>query len=155
MKRLITQEGRDNLIKRLNELKQREIECRSELEEAKSASSEVSENVEFELAKEEMAKVSNEVAELTNIIQNTQVVDPSKIQTETVQAYNKVKLLDINTNKELNYMLVSDKEVNIKEGKISYSSPIGSALVGKTINETVSIKIPSGTKDLKIIEIYV
>ena len=113
----------------------------------------LSENSEYDAAKEEMAMLELRISQLEQTLTRTRVIDPSEVRTDKVYVFSKVKLLDMLSNKTIEYQLVSTEEADLVKGKISTDSPIGKGLLGKKVDEIVSVKVPAGIKQYKILEI--
>jgi len=113
----------------------------------------LSENAEYDAAKEAQGLLELRIAKLQEIHRNARLIDESQIDTETVQIMCKVKLLNKKIKKEVTYSLVSETESNIKEGKISVQTPIAKGLLGKKIGDVVKITVPNGSLEFKILEI--
>lgn len=113
----------------------------------------LSENSEYDAAKEEMAMLELRISQLEQTLTRTRVIDPSEVRTDKVYIFSKVKVLDMLSNKTIEYQLVSTEEADIVKGKISTDSPIGKSLLGKTVGEIVSVKVPAGIKQYKVLEI--
>ncbi len=113
----------------------------------------LSENSEYDEAKNAQAENENKIAELENKIRYAKIIDESEIDTKTVQVGNTVKLLDIEFNEEVSYTLVGSTEVDIAQNKISNESPIGSAILGAKKNQIVDVQAPSGIVQYKILSI--
>ncbi|MHB1660863.1 MAG: transcription elongation factor GreA [bacterium] len=149
----ITKEGYDNLIKDLKRLKSVERPANIKAIEEAIAHGDLSENAEYHSAKEKQSFLQGKIMELEDRIARAQVIDVSKICEEKVVFGAKVKLLDLNTDKEVSYQIVGDAESNLKEGKISISSPIAKALIGKCTGDDVKINVPNGIKEFEILDI--
>lgn len=149
----ITKEGYDNLIKDLKRLKSVERPKNIKAIEEAIAHGDLSENAEYHSAKEKQSFLQGKIMEIEDRIARAQVIDVSKICEEKVVFGAKVKLLDLNTDKEVSYQIVGDAESNLKEGKISISSPIAKALIGKCIGDDVKINVPNGVKEFEILDI--
>lgn len=150
---LITQEGYDNLEKELEYLK---TEKRTEIAERIKVAlgfGDLSENSEYDEAKNAQASNEIKIAELENKIRYARIIDESEIDTKTVQVGNKVKILDIEYNEEMEYTIVGSTEVDLAQKKISNESPIGSALLGAKKGEVVKALTPGGEMEYKILEI--
>lgn len=150
---LITQEGYDNLEKELEYLK---TEKRTEIAERIKVAlgfGDLSENSEYDEAKNAQASNEIKIAELENKIRYARIIDESEIDTKTVQVGNKVKILDIEYNEEMEYTIVGSTEVDLVQKKISNESPIGSALLGAKKGEVVKAQTPGGEVEYKILEI--
>ncbi|MCD7962658.1 MAG: transcription elongation factor GreA [Rikenellaceae bacterium] len=115
----------------------------------------LSENAEYDAAKEAQGLLEMRIAKLEDAIAKARIIDESRINTDSVQILNKVRILNHNVKKEMEYTLVSENEANLKEGKLSISTPIAKALLGKTKGDVVEVTVPSGTLKLEIIDISI
>ncbi|MHB8232157.1 MAG: transcription elongation factor GreA [bacterium] len=149
----ITKEGYDNLIKELKRLKSVDRPANIKAIEEAIAHGDLSENAEYHSAKEKQSFLQGKIIELEDRVARAQVIDVSKICEEKVVFGAKVKLLDLNAGKEVSYQIVGDAESNLKEGKISISSPIAKALIGKCTGDEVRINVPNGVKEFEILDI--
>ncbi len=113
----------------------------------------LSENAEYEAAKEAQGLLEMKIAKLEDMVANARIIDESKIDTSKVQILNKVKIKNTKNNQQLEYMLVSESESDIKNGKISVATPIARGLLGKKVGDIVDIQVPSGMMSFEIIEI--
>ncbi|MCL2775474.1 MAG: transcription elongation factor GreA [Oscillospiraceae bacterium] len=113
----------------------------------------LSENSEYDEAKNEQAKVEAKIMELEEQLKNAKVVDESDIKTDVANIGNKVKVLNLNLNKEIEYSLVGSTEADPFKNKISDESPIGKVLIGSKKNDTVEYETPKGIFKLKVLEI--
>jgi transcription elongation factor GreA len=150
---LLTQEGYDKLEQELEVLK---TEKRTEISERIKVAlgfGDLSENSEYDEAKNAQAANETKIAELENKLRYAKIIDESEIDTKTVQVGNTVKVLDIEFNEEVSYTIVGSTEVNLAENKISNESPIGKALLGAKKNQTVEVQAPAGTMQYKILSI--
>ena len=150
---LLTQEGYDNLEKELEFLK---TEKRSEIAERIKVAlgfGDLSENSEYDEAKNAQADNEIKIAELENKLRYAKIIDESEIDTKTVQVGNKVKIYDMEFDEELEYTIVGSTEVNLAENKISNESPIGKALIGAKKNAVVEAQTPGGVAKYKVLEI--
>ena len=150
---LLTQEGFDNLEKELEILK---TERRAEIAERIKVAlgfGDLSENSEYDEAKNAQAENETKISELENKIRHAKIIDESEIDTKTVQVGNKVKILDLEYNDELEYTIVGSTEVDLSQNKISNESPIGAALLGKKKNQEIDVEAPAGTIKYKILSI--
>ena len=102
------------------------------------------ENAEYDAAKEAQGLLEAKIKQLETIIATAKIVDESTIDTSKVSILTKVTLTNLTTKKEVTYQIVSEKEANLKEKKISANSPIGNGLLGKAVGEVAEIKIPAG-----------
>jgi len=113
----------------------------------------LSENAEYDAAKEAQGMLEMRIARLQETIINARVIDPAKIDNKKVQIMNRVKIKNLKTNAILEYMLVSENEADLKEKKISVNSPIAKGLIGKKQGDVVEIHVPAGVLNFEIIEI--
>ena len=150
---LLTQEGFDNLEKELEYLK---TEKRSEISERIKVAlgfGDLSENSEYDEAKNAQASNEIKIAELENKLRYAKIIDESEIDTKTVQVGNKVKVLDMEFDEEVEYTIVGSTEVDLSQNRISNESPIGAALLGAKKNQVVEAQTPGGVVKFKILAI--
>ena len=150
---LLTQEGYDNLEKELEYLK---TEKRTEISERIKVAlgfGDLSENSEYDEAKNAQADNEIKIAELENKLRYAKIINESEIDTKTVQVGNRVKIYDMEFDEELEYTIVGSTEVNLAENKISNESPIGKALMGAKKNQIVEAQTPGGVVKYKILAI--
>ena len=150
---ILTQEGYNKLEEELNYLK---TEKRSEIAERIKVAlgfGDLSENSEYDEAKNAQAENEVKIAELENKLRHAKIIDEKEIDTDTVQIGNTVKVLDIEFNEEIEYTIVGSTEVNLAENKISNESPLGVALLGSKKNKTVEVNAPAGIMKFKVISI--
>ena len=108
------------------------------------------ENAEYDAAKEAQGMLEAKIKQLETVIATARIVDESSIDTSKVSILTKVTLTNLNTKKQVTYQIVSEKEANLKEQKISAASPIGNGLLGKTVGEIAEIKVPAGMIKFKV-----
>ena len=113
----------------------------------------LSENSEYDEAKNEQAQVEMKIMELENKLRNVKIIDEDDIETKTVQVGNVVQVLDVEFDDKIEYKIVGSTEADVTENKISNESPIGSALLGKKKNEIVDVETPGGMIQFKILKI--
>ena len=150
---LLTQEGYDNLEKELEYLT---TEKRAEIAERIKVAlgfGDLSENSEYDEAKNAQAANETKIAELENKLRYAKIIDESEIDTKTVQVGNTVKVLDIEFNEEETYTIVGSTEVDLAQNKISNESPIGAALMGAKKGQVVEAQAPAGVIKYKIVSI--
>ncbi len=150
---LLTQEGYDNLEKELEYLT---TEKRAEIAERIKIAlgfGDLSENSEYDEAKNAQAANESKIAELENKLRYAKIIDESEIDTKTVQVGNTVKVLDMEFNEEESYTIVGSTEVDLSQNKISNESPIGAALMGAKKGQVVEAQAPAGVIKYKIISI--
>lgn len=140
----------DELVAELQELVKVELpKAKDELTEAR-AKGDLSENFEYHAAKRALRRVMSQIRFKTNVLQNAQVLDPSKLNSETVGLLRRVEFTNLNTDKQLSYTIVNPHEANLKEGKISIKSPIAEALMGKKVGDIAEARVPTGIMKLRI-----
>lgn len=108
------------------------------------------ENAEYDAAKEAQGLLEAKIAALEGSLSNVRVLDESSIDTSKVSILTKVTLTNLNTNKQVTYQIVSEKEADLKAGKISVTSPIGRGILGKQVGDTAEVQAPAGTLKFKI-----
>ncbi len=113
----------------------------------------LSENAEYDEAKKEQGEVEVKIVQLENMLKKAKVIDEDEIDTSKVTVGTKVKLFDIDFEEEIIYEIVGSTEAEPDKNKISDESPLGRALLGATVNETVSVESPNGEYQVKILEI--
>jgi transcription elongation factor GreA len=115
----------------------------------------ISENAEYDAAKDAQGMLEAKISEIRSKIANARILDQSKINTTQVQILNKVTIKNKKNNKNMQYTIVPEGEANLKEGKISVSTPIAKGLMGKKVGDEVEIKVPSGIIPFEIVEISI
>lgn len=150
---LVTQEGYDNLERELEELKTVKRQEIAERIKVALGFGDLSENSEYDEAKNAQAANENKIAELEQKIRFARIIDESEIDTESVQVGNIVKVHDMEFDEDLEYTIVGTTEVDLSQNKISNESPIGKALMGKKKNQVVSVEAPAGIIKMKILSI--
>jgi transcription elongation factor GreA len=113
------------------------------------------ENAEYDAAKEAQGLLEAKIAVLEGQIANARILDESAIDTSKVSILTKVKVINLNTEKEMTYKIVSEKEADLKAGKISITSPIGRGLLGKKVGDTAEVQAPAGMIKFKIEDISI
>lgn len=113
----------------------------------------LSENAEYDAAKDAQGMLEMRIAKLEEIIAHSRVIDETKIDISKVQILNKVKIKNKKTNTILEYTIVSESEANLKEGKLAVSSPIAKSLIGKKVGDVVEATVPSGQVSFEILHI--
>ena len=150
---LLTQEGYYNLEKELDYLKTEERAAIAERIRVALGFGDLSENSEYDEAKNAQAANENKIADLENKLRYAKIIDESEIDTKTVQIGNKVKIKDLEFDEDLEYTIVGSTEVDLANNKISNESPIGAALLGAKKNQTVEANTPGGTLKFKVLSI--
>ncbi|MDR0384626.1 MAG: transcription elongation factor GreA [Prevotellaceae bacterium] len=151
----ITEEGLQKLRTELEHLKSVERpEISRQIAEARDKG-DLSENAEYDAAKEAQGMLEMRISEMEGKIANARVIDKSKIDASKVQILSKVKLKNLETNAVMEYTLVAEAEANLKENKLSVGTPIAKALMGHKKGEIVEVKIPAGVMRLEIVNISI
>lgn len=118
------------------------------------AQGDLSENAEYEAAKERQAFVEGRIAELEAKVSNAQVIDPNELNADgRVVFAATVKLLDMESDDEVTYQIVGDDEADIKEGKVSINSPIARAMIGKEAGDVAEVVAPGGIREYEILDV--
>lgn len=117
------------------------------------AHGDLSENAEYDAAKERQGFVEGRIKELNDKIARAQVINPAELDTDKVVFGAKVTLFDVDSGSEVTYQIVGEDEADLKDGKISVTSPVGKALIGHRLDDEVRIKVPSGLKVYEVIDI--
>lgn len=152
-KQLYTEQGYKELEEELRRRTHEEREkIKNDIAVARSFG-DLSENSEYDEARNDQAKNEARIKELEELLENAVVLDESEIDTSLISLGSTVKLLNRNTGKETVYSLVGSNESNPMEGKISDQSPIGAALINKKAGDAVSVEVPSGTVHFDILEV--
>jgi transcription elongation factor GreA len=115
----------------------------------------LSENAEYDAAKEAQGMLEMRINKLKTIIADAKIIDESKLKTDTVQILSKVELNDVKNGKKMVYTIVPESEANIREGKISVNTPIAQGLLGKKVGDIAEIKVPQGMITLEIVNISI
>lgn len=151
----MTEEGLRKLKEELIELESvQRPEISRQIAEARDKG-DLSENAEYDAAKEAQGMLEAKISQLKNLVANARVIDESAIGTDEVQIMNKVTIKNLQTKKLMTYMLVSESEADLKSGKIAVSTPIAQGLMGKKVGDVAEIKVPSGTMIFEIVEISI
>ncbi len=113
----------------------------------------LSENAEYDAAKDAQGMLEMKINELDKVIANAQVIDPAKVDTSQVSILTKVLIKNLKMNKDMEYTIVSESEANVKEKKISVDSPIGQGLIGKKVGDVATVQTPAGEMKFEVIRI--
>jgi len=149
----MSQEGFDDLKKRLDYLKNvKRKEISQDIATARDKG-DLSENAEYHAAKEEQSITETKIMELEDSFARARVIDTSKMDTSKATVLAKVTVLNMKVNKEFTYQLVNHAEADVKEKKISIDSPIGSGLLGTKVGDKVKIQVPAGEIEFEILDI--
>lgn len=146
----MSQDGYDKLVAELQRLEAVERpKASAAIAEARDKG-DLSENSEYDAAKEAQAHLEDKINKLKLTIANAKIVDVSRLSAEAVQILSKVELTNLGTNTKMVYTIVSEQEANLREGKISIQTPIAQGLLNKKVGDVVEIKVPRGTMQLRI-----
>jgi len=149
----MTKQGYDRLAVELRRLKTEERPNIIRAIAAARDHGDLSENAEYHAARERQAFIEGRVAELEEVIRRAQVIDVSKLTGKDVKFGATVKLADVDTDEERAYQIVGEHEADIKAGRLSVTSPLARALIGKRVGDTVEVSAPNGTKAYEIISV--
>ena len=148
----MTREGFNKMSEEYTKMKTVELrECLQNLADARDKG-DLSENAEYEAAKQALDNLNNKLSKVNSLLANAQIVE-GVVDDGTVQLLTWVKVKNLKNNSEIEYKIVPEHEISLKEGKISQLSPIGKALIGKKVSDKVNINIPAGLLELEIINV--
>lgn len=151
----MTEDGYNKLLAEINYLETiKRPEISAQIAEARDKG-DLSENAEYDAAKEAQGIMEAKLAQLKELLANARLIDESRIQTNEVQILNKVKIKNKKNNSVMTYTLVADSEANLKEGKIAVSTPIAQGLMGRKVGDVVDIRVPSGIMSFEIMDISI
>jgi transcription elongation factor GreA len=149
----MTADGYKKLVDDLNELERvQRPSISKQIGEARDKG-DLSENAEYDAAKEAQGMLEMKISLLKETIASARMIDESKISTKEVQILTRVKIKNTKTDQIMSYMIVSESEANLKEGKLSVTTPIAKGLLGKKVGQKASVSVPSGVMEFEIIEI--
>ena len=152
-KKILTYSGLKKYEDELQNLKvNRRQEVAQKLKEAR-AQGDLSENAEYDAAKDEQSDIESRIVEIEEILKNAEVVDEEEVDLKKINVGCQVKLLDIGYNEEIIYTIVGSSEADSLQGKISNESPVGHALIGHKKGDTVAVETQAGTVTYKVLQI--
>lgn len=154
MRKALTKEGRTKLedeLQYLYNIEQKRVI--NELEEARDSGGSIEENTQYMSAKDEYEKLKQKIEKIQSILLDCVLIDSKNIDTSTVKLLTSVKILNLSDKKTIEFSIVPENEIDLKNFKISAKSPIGSGLINKKVDDICEIKIPSGILKYKILEI--
>lgn len=151
----MTQEGYNKKMAQLNHLEnvERPDVVRAIVEAREKG--DLSENAEYDAARERQGLLEAKIAELKTLIAGARIIDSSKLNTDEVALMNKVTIKNVKNGAQMTYTIVGDTEANMREGKISISTPIAKGLLGHKVGDIVDVKVPAGVMQFEIIEIAI
>ena len=149
----ISEEGYNKLVAQLKHLEA--VERPKVIEAIREArdKGDLSENAEYDAAKEQQGMLEAKINQLKQIIADSKILDTKMLKADTVQILTKVKLKNVKANQQMTYTIVSDTEANLREGKISVNTPIAQGLLGKKVGDVAEVKVPAGTIQLEVLNI--
>ncbi|MFN8286806.1 MAG: transcription elongation factor GreA [Chitinophagales bacterium] len=149
----VTKEGMDKLVEEVKYLKSvKRPEVAKAIAEAREKG-DLSENAEYHAAKEEQGHLEAKIAEMETQLASARIMDESKLDTSKVGILSTVDVMNLKLKKKMTFTLVSEAEANLKENKISVTSPIGKALLGKVVGEKTKAHTPGGEMEFEILKI--
>ena len=146
----MSQEGYDKLVAELKRLESVERPKASAAIAEAREKGDLSENSEYDAAKEAQAKLENKINELKRTLTEAKIIDVSRLSNEVVQILSKVEMTNLTTKAKMTYTIVSESEANLREGKISIKTPIAQGLLNHKVGDEVEVKIPRGVIRLRI-----
>lgn len=152
-KNYLSREGYEELQEELNRLKTTERRRIAQAIAEARDKGDLSENAEYDAAKEEQGKLEARIAELEDKLANAQILEEEDVKTDKAYLLSTVTILNKNTDKEMKYKLVSADESDVSKNKLSIESPIGKAILGREEGETVEVEVPAGTLELEVLSI--
>ena len=148
----MTREGFTKMSEEYQRMRSEDLkECLQNLSDARDKG-DLSENAEYEVAKQALDELNNRMSKISKLLTNVQIIEGA-VDDGTVQMLTYVKFKNLKTNSEIEYKIVPEHEISLKEGKISPLSPIGKALLGKKSGDIVSVDIPAGKLELEIFNV--
>ena len=148
-----TEEGLKKLKDELDFLKNIERPKASEAIAEARDKGDLSENAEYDAAKEAQGLLEMKISKMEELVANARIIDESQLDVSKVLVLSKVKIKNQTNNMVIAYTLVAESEANLKEGKISVTSPIGKGLLGKSVGDIAEISVPNGTLKFEVLEI--
>jgi len=151
----MSQEGYDKMVAELRHMETVDRPAASEAIAEARDKGDLSENSEYDAAKEAQAMLEMKINKLKAALASAKIIDPKKLSTDTVQILSTVEMENVKNKARMNYTIVSESEANLREGKISSQTPVAQGLLGHKVGDVVDIKIPQGVVQLKIVNISI
>ena len=151
----MTQEGYDKMVAQLQHMEQIERPAASEAIAEARDKGDLSENAEYDAAKEAQNKLETRIAELKAQIRAAKIIDTTRIRTDVVQILSTVEMRNVKAGVKMKYTIVSESEADLRSGKISSETPIAQALLGHKVGDIVDAKTPRGIIQLEVLSISV
>lgn len=149
----MTQKGYDELVAKLQHMESIDRPAASAAIAEARDKGDLSENAEYDAAKEWQGKLETEIAMLKKTIIEAKIIDTTHLDTSTVQILSTVELRNVKNKMTMKYTIVSATEADLKSGKISVETPIAKGLLGKKVGDVAEIKVPQGTIQLEVVSI--
>jgi len=149
----MTEEGYKKLVEELNEMERVQRPAISKMIAEARDKGDLSENAEYDAAKEAQGLLEMKISQLKETIASARMIDESKINTSEVQILTRIKIKNVKSGQIMSYMLVSESEANLKEGKLSVTTPIAKGLLGKKVGDITEVQVPSGKMEFEVMEI--
>ena len=151
----MSQEGYDKMVVELRHMETVDRPAASEAIAEARDKGDLSENSEYDAAKEAQAMLEMKINKLKAALASAKIIDPKKLSTDTVQILSTVEMENVKNKARMKYTIVSESEANLREGKISSQTPVAQGLLGHKVGDVVDIKIPQGVVQLKIVNISI
>lgn len=151
----MSQEGYDKMVAELRHMETVDRPAASEAIAEARDKGDLSENSEYDAAKEAQAMLEMKINKLKAALASAKIIDPKKLSTDTVQILSTVEMENVKNKARMKYTIVSESEANLREGKISSQTPVAQGLLGHKVGDVVDIKIPQGVIQLKIVNISI
>ncbi len=151
----MSQEGYDKMVAELRHMETVDRPAASEAIAEARDKGDLSENSEYDAAKEAQAMLEMKINKLKAALASAKIIDPKKLSTDTVQILSTVEMENVKNKARMKYTIVSESEANLREGKISSQTPVAQGLHGHKVGDVVDIKIPQGVMQLKIVNISI
>ena len=149
----ISQKGYDELVAKLQHMESVDRPAASAAIAEARDKGDLSENAEYDAAKEWQGKLETEIALLKKTIMEAKIIDTKQMDTSTVQILSTVELRNVKTKHQMKYTIVSATEADLRAGKLSVETPIAKGLLGKKVGEVAEVKVPAGTIQLEVVSI--
>lgn len=149
----ISQKGYDELVAKLQHMESVDRPAASAAIAEARDKGDLSENAEYDAAKEWQGKLETEIAMLKKTIMEAKIIDTTLMDTSTVQILSTVELRNVKTKQQMKYTIVSATEADLRAGKLSVETPIAKGLLGKKVGEIAEVKVPAGTIQLEVVSI--
>lgn len=150
----LTQEGYDKKMQELSELEAQRPLIKQAIAEARDKG-DLSENAEYDAAKEAQGMLEMKIAKIKELIASARIIDDSNLNTEIIQLLNTVTIKNLKNNSTVTYTIVTENEANLREGKISSTTPIAQGLMGHKVGDKVKVKVPAGELEFEVLKIEI